>query len=235
MANPSSPRVTRSALLEGAWFALEQCGRLLKDAGTLYSVGSYSSAVALAMFAREELGRHGILIEMWKRAAAGSPPTAEEIQKACDDHITKQREGQLSVTYRGRMDSQMGKASQQQMEHPPGSPEFTKAQEMWEAFKDRRLKETPSERHQTRMEALYVDINDDGQTWNRPCETEKDLAHGALEDAMNDYRNRRGNLLTPAVLEAIDADLNAAVQAWPDRPELPYLPHLSIDGDTVYR
>ena len=56
--------------------------------------------------------------------------TAEEVQKACDDHVAKQRKGQLSVTYSGRMDSHMGKASQQQIEHPPGRPEFKRAQQM---------------------------------------------------------------------------------------------------------
>ena len=40
-------------LLEGAAYALEQCGLLLRDAIVLYRNGSYSSAVALAALARE--------------------------------------------------------------------------------------------------------------------------------------------------------------------------------------
>ena len=70
------------------------------------------------------------------------------------------------------------------------------------------------------MAALYVDIGDDGSTWNRPCEADKALAYGALEDAMNDYRNRPGNLLTPTILQAIDPDLNTALQALPCKSEL---------------
>ena len=53
--------VTPEYLLEGAAYALEQCGLLLRDANLLYRSGSYASAVALALFAQEELGRWKIL------------------------------------------------------------------------------------------------------------------------------------------------------------------------------
>ena len=235
MASQQSPTVAPSTLLEGAWLALEQCGKLLKDAGTLYSVGSYSSAVALAMFAHEELGRHGILIDMWKAAAAGSPPSVEQVRQAYDDHQAKQRKGQLSFTYRGRMESQMGKASQQQIENAPQTTAFEMARQLWGALTKRRLKEIPDEQHRARMAALYVDIADDGRQWNRPCKTEKEFAHGSLEDAMNDYGQRRGNLLTPALLQVLDPELSAALEAWPDKPDLAHLPHLPRDCDAVYQ
>ena len=48
--------ITPEYLLQGAAYALEQCGLLLRDAIVLYRNGSYSSAVALAALAREGLG-----------------------------------------------------------------------------------------------------------------------------------------------------------------------------------
>ena len=48
-------------LLKGLWYSLEQCGRLLKSAGVLYEEKDYSTAVGVAMFAREELGKHRLL------------------------------------------------------------------------------------------------------------------------------------------------------------------------------
>ena len=63
--------VTPEYLLQGAAYALEQCGLLLRDANSLYSCGSYASAVALAAFAQEELGRWEILRKLRKQVLAG--------------------------------------------------------------------------------------------------------------------------------------------------------------------
>jgi AbiV family abortive infection protein len=52
-----SASITPQYLLEGAVYALEQCGLLLRDANLLYRSGSYATAVALAAFAREEQRR----------------------------------------------------------------------------------------------------------------------------------------------------------------------------------
>jgi hypothetical protein len=54
--------VTAEYLLSGAALALEQCGLLLRDAVCLFKNRSFGSAVVLAAFAREELGRCQILI-----------------------------------------------------------------------------------------------------------------------------------------------------------------------------
>ena len=56
--------VTANFLLEGAYYALEQCGLLLRDAVQLYNGSSYATAVVLAAFAREELGREKILLAL---------------------------------------------------------------------------------------------------------------------------------------------------------------------------
>jgi hypothetical protein len=51
--------VSERVLLEGAWFALEQSGILLRDAVTLYERASPVTAVGLAMLAREEMAKRG--------------------------------------------------------------------------------------------------------------------------------------------------------------------------------
>jgi hypothetical protein len=44
-------------ILQGAAYALEQCGLLLRDANLLYRNDVHANAVVLTAFAREELGR----------------------------------------------------------------------------------------------------------------------------------------------------------------------------------
>src|SRR6516162_8496916 len=82
----SSP-VTSEFLLQGAVYALEQCGLLLRDANVLYRSGSYASAVVLAAFAREELGRSTIILDLRRKVLAGDKFTLNDIQDQCDDHV----------------------------------------------------------------------------------------------------------------------------------------------------
>ena len=92
--------VTPQYLLEGAVYALEQCGLLLRDANLLYQNGSHASAVALAAFAREELGRWRILLELRKKVLGGDNVTIKEIQTRCGDHVRKQEAGVMSIVMR---------------------------------------------------------------------------------------------------------------------------------------
>ena len=70
--------VTSAVLLKGAWYALEQCGSLLRDAVLLYRAKAYPSAVALAMIGREELGKHRMLLEEWRKSQdTGKLPSVE--------------------------------------------------------------------------------------------------------------------------------------------------------------
>src|SRR5262249_51540232 len=148
MAKAISPAVSGQALLQGAWLAIEQSGRLLKDAGSLYSLQSYSTAIAVAMFAREELGRHYILVDKWKEVAAGSSLTVEALHKAYDDHPAKQQRADLSTVYVGDRNSDIGKATLAQSQYPPGSPEFETAEIAIQAWFKRRRRQAPDERHQ---------------------------------------------------------------------------------------
>lgn len=95
----SSP-VTPQYLLEGAVYALEQCGLLLRDANILYRSGSYANTVVLAAFAREELGRYRILSDMRSEAFGGNIFTLKDIKTRCNNHEIKQRAGMLITVIR---------------------------------------------------------------------------------------------------------------------------------------
>src|SRR5262249_35328736 len=78
---------------QNAAYALEQCGLLLRDANLLYQSGSYASAVALAAFAQEELGRWKMLLDLRKKVVDGDHLTVEQIRTRCGDHVRKQEAG----------------------------------------------------------------------------------------------------------------------------------------------
>src|SRR5436190_17444444 len=116
--------VAAPVLLRGAWYSLEQCGHLLSDAVTLYRGKSYSSAVALAMIGREELGKHRMLLEEWRKAeGTGQYPTVEAIRTACEDHVVKQGRALLSLTFMPENTSAFGAAIRTKIEHKPQDPE----------------------------------------------------------------------------------------------------------------
>jgi AbiV family abortive infection protein len=84
-------------LLEGAWYALEQCGRLLHDAIDLYERDRFGTAVGLAILAREELGKARILIQLSGEVEAGKGLSLRELSSALADHLEKQEHAQISV------------------------------------------------------------------------------------------------------------------------------------------
>src|SRR5215475_183400 len=88
-----STSVTPQYLLHGAVYALEQCGLLLRDANLLYESGSYATAIALAAFAQEELGRWKMLRDLRKEVLDGDHLTAEQVRTRCGDHVRKQEAG----------------------------------------------------------------------------------------------------------------------------------------------
>ncbi len=175
-------------LLKGTFYALEQCGVLLRDANILYRNGSYASTIVLAAFGREELGRYRILLDLWRRSRDRKETfSADQIGKACDDHVTKQQAGMLSVNVRADRDSGLGKILRAKMENHPHSEEYQSAEVELNRINEIKIKRTPHERHGKRMSALYVEPESETQ-WNRPADESSPLAaHDFLQDAVNDY------------------------------------------------
>ena len=208
-------------LLSGVWFALEQCGYLLSDAIALFDRGSHASAVALALLAREELGRYRILLELWHRAADGKAVSVDEVRRACEDHVTKQRRAQMSIVYRAGGPGGLTDIIDRRIRARPGTPEFQQADEQLKQCDELKLKRTPANRHSTRMRAMYVDISDDGTGWNRPTAMTEGEAKDCLVDAVNDYAVQVNKLNEFATLRALDPPLALALEDWRDKPPLP--------------
>jgi AbiV family abortive infection protein len=214
--------VTPQYLLQGASYALEQCGLLLRDANILYRNGSYASAVVLTAFAREELGRSGILFDLRRRALAGQAFTIAQIREACEDHVTKQRAGMLSITVTADRESGIGKILRARMENHPQTREWQKADAELQQIDEIKKKRTPTDRHEKRIAALYVEPVSDSQ-WTRPAATSASAAHDFLQGAVNDYAGRyHQGYITPgdSILRQIDPELCSGLEQWSDRPEL---------------
>ena len=218
-----SHNVSPQYLLEGAAFALEQCGVLLRDANTLYWAKSYASAVVMAAFAREELGKWRLLLELRKDVVEGKKQiTMDDVKKAIEGHVDKQMAGMLSSTLRADNESGLGKVLNAKMRSKPGSAEWDAAEKQLEQIDDTKRKRVPHDRHGQRTSALYVDpISPTG--WNRPTKkiTEDD-ARNFLMDAANDYsiqsQQRYG---TPELCKEDDPEFFAALTGWAARPTMP--------------
>lgn len=186
--------VSEAVLLEGSWYALEQAGRLLHAAVGVYDRGDPGTALALAMFGREELGRSRILRTLADKVAAGASFSTAEVTKRCDDHVQKQRAGALSTTLRVVPPFQLAAALQARATSAPRSPEWVAASDVIRAASDAKAKRDPQDRHDKRENALYVDLDSNGTSWSRPCAIAAAVAREDIEDAVNDYATERDRL-----------------------------------------
>ena len=213
-------KVSEDVLLKGAWYSIEQSGWLFGDAVTLYSNRRYAGAVALTLLAREELGRYRILLELWRKAVNGKPVSVVDVRAAADDHVIKQRAAQLSVVYRAESGG-VSELLRVRLNACPGTLEWEKADEQLKRLDEKRLRRTPSDRHSTRMRAMYVDVNDGGTDWNRPAAFPEGEATNCVVDGVNDYAVQVDKLNQIEMLKEEDAPLAAALDAWVDKPPLP--------------
>jgi AbiV family abortive infection protein len=214
--------VAAAVLLKGAWYSLEQCGILLRDAVVLYRSKAYASAVVLAMFGREELGKHRMLLEEWRKAErTGNLPPVEAIQAAGADHVDKQRRAVLGLTFTTEGPSVFGTAIETQIKHKPQDAEYQAAEKVIQAALKSLAKQAPDARHTARTRTLYVDLQDSGADWSRPSQVSREESKKFVNDAANDYAGQRDRI-RPDLLRAIgDPRLADALEAWWGRPELP--------------
>jgi AbiV family abortive infection protein len=212
--------VTPDYLLKGAVYNLEQCGVLLRDAALLYRSGAYASGVVLAAFAREALGQWKILLALREEVIGGKTFTIREIRDRCIDHVQKQKAGMLSITMRAHRDSGHGQLLMSRMTAKPGTVEWEKADEALKRIDRRMKRELPTERHEQREVALYVDPIEplSVDRWNRPSmEISKGLAQDFISDARNDYGVQSDHYTNRVIMEP---DLSKALEQWLDRPKL---------------
>jgi AbiV family abortive infection protein len=222
--------VTPTSLPRGYAYALEQCGLLLRDPNILFRSRSYPSTIVLTAFAVEELGRSTILLKLRRRALAGEKITLRELRDCCSDrdaHHAKQEAGLLSITLNGDEDQpELGRWLRVRMSADRQSAEWREADAALAQIQDRIRKRLPKERHQARMDALYVDPKSESE-WKRPLVTASpSYAENFLLAAVNDYAGRYYDryISSPESIPQLqyrDPELCAALQKWSDRPELP--------------
>lgn len=179
--------VTEQRLLEGSWWTLEQAGRLLSSATKLFESGDFSTALAVAMFGREELGRSRLLRDCSGEVREGKLLQPDEIKKRCDDHVRKQEASVLHTTLSYPPDGQLAKAFRDLREHDLGSEQWTKAYDLIASAFDAKKKRQPHQRHEARCSSLYVDLNNLGTEWLRPVNIGKDEAYDEITTALGEY------------------------------------------------
>ena len=208
--------------MRGAWYAVKQSGLLLTNAISLYSTKAYASAVLLALLAREELGKCNILLDLWRKASGGADVSVGEVQTACEDHVEKQRKGQLSTMYRTTKGAGgFANLLQERSKAKPGTSEYAELDKQLKEIDDLKVKRTPGERHSTRMKVMYVDLNDTGTDWSRPHLLPQEEAINCITDAINDYSLKQDRLTQLDILKTFDPALATAISGWSDRPALP--------------
>jgi AbiV family abortive infection protein len=219
----SGSSVSPRYLLEGAVYALEQCGLLLRDANLLYQNGSHANVIVQAAFAQEELGRWKMLLGLRKKVIDGAHVTIKDIQSHCGDHVRKQEAGMMSMTMRTDRDSGLGRLLQARTNGVPGSRERKALDEQIAKLDQQRKGRIPSDRHNRRESALYVDAIS-ADRWNRPSkEFGQTTALAVLTDAVNDYAIQydQGYTNLDTAVKHDDPELFEALNQWKDRPELP--------------
>lgn len=199
-------------LLHGAMYAMEQAGFLLHDAVGLFTQGRYASAVVLAVFSREELGRARIYLENRKRALATGPVPEDTVTDQCDDHVEKLHRGQIGVTL------EWGPEHRERFKglfmHPQ-SPESKEAHALVHELAKIKARRNPQDTHDKRLKALYVEPDEIGTGWNRPCEMPREECRRLIQDVANSYGVFSGNLMVA------DEELAAAIAQWSGCPRLP--------------
>ncbi|MGH9745367.1 MAG: AbiV family abortive infection protein [Candidatus Acidiferrales bacterium] len=213
--------VDDSTLLKGTWYAIEQAGHLLQHAAILHREKAYSSAAALGLIAREELGKYIILRDFWRDATGkGILPSVRHIRKACDEHVKKQRRAALSVSFTAEPPSRLDRILRDRFRLDPQSATYKAFDKSLGLILEKALNRLPEDRHNARMAALYVDPTESGTGWHLPKELSADEVTKWLADAVNDYAGQRDRLC-PNLLKGIEPALDSALASWPDRPELP--------------
>jgi AbiV family abortive infection protein len=155
-----SSNLTRSEIIVGSLHCAVHASHLITDAAALYRVGRASSSFLLAVTAREELGKHYILLKEANLVSIDASVSVTAIQSAIRPsklpHQVKLAAGQSTFQVSASLPK--------------------------ETFSERQVRYAQMRKidadalHQERMTAQYVDLEDDG-TWSLPVGLRNDTAH----------------------------------------------------------
>lgn len=198
--------LTSTAIMQGAWFSLEHCGHLLQDAVLLFRKGHHSTAVGVAMIARDELGKYMELLDLWNHASAGKLVTTKSLTR---NHLDRQKLAALSATLMDGDDEER----QRRFKALETARDPSERQRLIESLGDAEKRKGDRER------AFYVDPVEGG--WSRPSAAfSAQQAERIIVDALNDYRVQQD----PTTFSERRPGLNEALKAWTEKPELPAPP-----------
>jgi AbiV family abortive infection protein len=224
MQQPPLPSqgVTPQYLLEGAVYALEQGGLLLHDSMLLYQNGKYASAIVIALFAREEVGRYKLLRDLRKEMIEnGRTVTIEDIETKFSDHVTKQLRGQFGVVLKSSGDDQIGKLLRTILDNRPQSSEAHVANAQLDVIAKQLHRQMPYQRHDLRQKSLYVEPSDSGASWNRPKDQPKQTAMDEIMGAINAYSGALDRFTRAGAYRNEDPSFYSALEAWEECPTMP--------------
>ena len=209
---------TPKFLLEGSYYALVQCEKLLNSAVIIYKAGDHATAVGLTLLAREELGRSRYLRDQRKDVVKGKTVPINTISKACENHLMKQKLGQHSVVLKT---PGLAKHLQVISGASPQSKEYQEADQILDKLTKKKMARTPHDRLAEREKSFYVQPDDLGTGWDKPWEKDKEEAIDTIQHAINDYSVYRRQFVDLAILMVTDCELAKAIEAWVERPTLP--------------
>jgi AbiV family abortive infection protein len=201
-------------VVQGAYYAMEQSGRLLVDAVQLYEARRWSSSLVLAVFSLEELGKADMLLARAVEAGENGQRTVAQVMAGVARHTTKLRAGRGPLTVTASVGF-WGDVPE------PNTQEMVELQRRLAEADRIALEHAPGAAHEARMRALYVDFGDFNM-WTRPVETTSDDAYLLVSAASIEYDVRRRKFVDPtnaAVARAVE-ELGALL------PPLPNAPHV---------
>lgn len=195
------PLIAPETLAEGALRALEHAFRLADDAFLLLERQRWSSAVVLAVFAREELGRYLILAQHARQAAGGGRITVRMIRKSYEDHEAKLRRGFTATTI--RLSPEDSAALTAAMNNP-ALEDSRRLRNRLDQAHEAKGRRQHHDAHELRLRALYVELSPDGKLILPSSVTQKD-ARIAVRDVAGDCANTAARFWNDADLQTLIA------------------------------
>ena len=201
-------------IVKGAYYAMEQSGRLLVDAVHLYEARRWSSSLVLAVFSLEELGKAEMLLARAIDAGENGQKNLAEVMAGIARHATKLKSGRGPTTVTASVGF-WGDVPE------PNTEEMTELERRLAEADRIALEHAPAAAHEARMRALYVDFGDFNM-WTRPVETSSDDAYLLVSAASIEYDVRRRKFIdptNPAVARAV-RELGDLLPRLPEAPQV---------------
>jgi len=179
-------QVNRQSIALGACYAIEHATHLLEDAAALYSRARPSTALHLAVMAREELGRFNLLAQRYNAMHDGESVDPKEVAASLKPHKDKLSAGQstVPVSLTAEQMAQWRTAIQQndeQMLAAISEQIRLRAQEL----KPHQV----AEWHRRRLKAQYVDLDGNSGIWSRPSEVTLSEAYSLILTVLAEIAN----------------------------------------------